>query len=129
MLCLLAVGPAYSQVIHTASGPSPRTSVAQGNGQGLTVSTEPLACEQYKFTVPHWYVYCRGVESELVQSSAKRGGQPVPSRRIVDLPASGTPDATGLGLACISGSAMRRLHNGWEQLRDGSGNWLRCRVK
>ncbi|PWB29867.1 hypothetical protein DCO49_00430 [Stenotrophomonas sp. SPM] len=45
------------------------------------------------------------------------------------LPAYGSAEPKRLGAACMGGTAMRRLSNGWEQLRNAKGEWLRCRYQ
>ncbi len=42
------------------------------------------------------------------------------------MPAYGGAEAKQLGTACMGGIAMRRLNNGWEQLRNAKGEWVRC---
>lgn len=51
----------------------------------------------------------------------------MPSSEIVRMPAYGSAESKELGAACMDGAAMRRLSNGWEQLRNAKGEWLRCR--
>lgn len=53
-------------------------------------------------------------------------GQPQGSATVVQLPAHGTAQSKSSGYACMGGLAMRRLPNGWEQLKDQGGNFLRC---
>ncbi len=45
------------------------------------------------------------------------------------MPAYGSAEAKELGAACISGTAMRRLDNGWVPLRNSKGEWVRCHDK
>lgn len=70
---------------------------------------------------------CRDSDTQTRQAIAHLFGRPQPSTAIVALPAYGTEQAKRLGLACIAGTAMRRLSNGWEQLRDTQHRFLRCR--
>ena len=70
---------------------------------------------------------CENLISDHQRGHARRSGQPSGSREIVELPAYGTERGRQLGLVCMSGQAMRRLPNGWEQLVDASGSWVRCR--
>lgn len=53
-------------------------------------------------------------------------GRPQGSASVVQLPAHGTAQAKSTGYACMGGLAMKRLANGWEQLNDNGGNYLRC---
>ena len=69
---------------------------------------------------------CRNLEANHMRSMAKLTGQPRPSKTVVNLPEYGTQLAIDTGLACMSGQAMRRLANGWEQILDETGNWQRC---
>ncbi|MBA0279711.1 hypothetical protein D7Y44_00240 [Stenotrophomonas maltophilia] len=73
-------------------------------------------------------LYCADLERSLIQGEARRQGIPTPSSEIVRVPAYGSEDARKLGAACMGGTAMRRLNNGWEQLRNSKGEWLRCRT-
>lgn len=60
---------------------------------------------------------------------ARTYGMPGPSAAVMDLPAYGTAEAKRSGTACMGQRAMRRLDNGWEQLRDRDGRYLRCRPR
>jgi len=53
-------------------------------------------------------------------------GRPQASGQWLSIPEYGSPEAKRLGYACMGGLAMRRLPNGWEQLRDRSNNFYRC---
>jgi hypothetical protein len=53
-------------------------------------------------------------------------GRPQASGQRLSIPAYGSAEAKRTGYSCIDGLAMRRLSNGWEQLRDSSGNFYRC---
>lgn len=69
---------------------------------------------------------CEKQEARNGQAFAKILGKPRPSLSVYE-PAYGSAEAKRTGLACIGGTAMHRLANGWEQLRDRQHNWLRCR--
>lgn len=71
---------------------------------------------------------CERSDVTTAQQLARIYGRPVPSDRILDLPAHGTEWAKKLGYACISGTIMKRLPNGWEQVRDTQYRYARCRV-
>jgi hypothetical protein len=53
-------------------------------------------------------------------------GRPQASGQRLSIPAYGSAEAKRTGYSCIDGLAMRRLNNGWEQLRDNAGNFYRC---
>jgi hypothetical protein len=53
-------------------------------------------------------------------------GRPQASNERLGIPAYGSAEAKRTGYSCIDGLAMRRLSNGWEQLRDSAGNFYRC---
>jgi hypothetical protein len=53
-------------------------------------------------------------------------GKPQASGEVLALPAHGTAAARESGVECMGGLAMRRLPNGWEQVRDSSANYIRC---
>ncbi|HEP1206063.1 TPA: hypothetical protein QEN11_04040 [Stenotrophomonas maltophilia] len=74
-------------------------------------------------------LYCAEIERSLIQGEARRQGIPTPSSEIVRMPAYGSAEAKQFGAACMGGTAMRRLNNGWEQLRNARGEWLRCRAE
>lgn len=87
----------------------------------------PLHCAQYRnHPNPGMVRYCEGLEHTLLQSEAQRQGKPAPSRSVIALPALGTPEAKELGYACVSGRALKRLSNGWEQVSATEGGWQRC---
>jgi len=54
-------------------------------------------------------------------------GRPQASGEWLSIPAYGSAEAKRTGFACMGGLAMRRLPNGWEQLRDRSNNFYRCK--
>lgn len=106
--------------------PPPPARVKAAPYNSAAKDTTPLNCEKYR-THPHpgMIGFCEGMETTLLQNEARRQGRPTPSRTVVKLPAMGTPAAKDLGYACIGGTAMRRLANGWEQVANGAG-WQRC---
>jgi hypothetical protein len=98
----------------------------------VRADTTPFNCEKVDEQVllpPQAFALgrlCQRLESNALRSAAKSLGRPRPSESIVELPNYGTELSTNTGLACMGGQAMRRLPNGWEQLRDEAGNWQRC---
>jgi hypothetical protein len=98
----------------------------------VRADTTPFNCEKVDEQVllpPQAFALrrlCQRLESNTLRSAARRLGTPRPSESIVELPNYGTELSTNTGLACMGGQAMRRLPNGWEQLRDETGNWQRC---
>ena len=95
--------------------------------------TTPYNCEQFtiaktgSWAAPMIQDLCESQEAHNGQAFAKLQGKPRPSTTVYQLPAHGSPEAKRTGLACIGGTAMQRLKNGWLQLRDAQQNWLRCR--
>jgi hypothetical protein len=98
----------------------------------VRADTTPLNCEKVDEQVllpPQAFALrrlCLRLESNALRSTAKSQGRPRPSESIVELPNYGTELSINTGLACMGGQAMRRLPNGWEQLRDETGSWQRC---
>lgn len=106
--------------------PPPPARVKAAPYNSATKDTTPLNCEKYRMHPhPGMVGFCEGMETTLLQNEARRQGRPTPSQTVVKLPAMGTPAAKDLGYACIDGTAMRRLANGWEQVTSGAG-WQRC---
>lgn len=95
--------------------------------------TTPYQCENLtvektgSWAAPVLRDFCNKQEAHMGQAFAKILGKPRPSTDVYVLPAYGSAEAKRTGFACISGTAMRRLRNGWEQLRDAQNNWVRCR--
>ena len=95
--------------------------------------TTPFQCERLtvaktgSWVAPILRDFCNSQEARHGQAFAKILGKPRPSTQVYLLPAYGSSDARRTGLACVGGTAMRRLPNGWEQLRDHQQNWARCR--
>lgn len=58
--------------------------------------------------------------------SSMTRGTPRASNEVVRLPAYGSDASKESGTACIGGLAMRRLPNGWEQVRDSQSNYVPC---
>lgn len=137
-LALLAVGLLVSSTaaaqIHTATGPSPKpTPVAPKTAYNSTSkTTTPFNCEQYKWPNhphPSMKTYCDRMEASTLQGEARRAGRPGPSDDVIRLPALGSEAAAKSGRACVSGQAMRKLPNGWEQVSSPTGGWQRCRAE
>jgi hypothetical protein len=99
----------------------------------LAQDTTPFQCERLtvantgSWVAPILRDFCETQEAHTAQAFAKILGKPRPSTEVYLLPAYGSPKARRVGLACIGGTAMRRLPNGWEQLRNPTYNWIRCR--
>jgi hypothetical protein len=95
--------------------------------------TTPFQCERLtvantgSWAAPILRDFCEAQEAHTAQAFAKILGKPRPSTEVYLLPAYGSAEAKRTGLACVSGTAMRRLRNGWEQLRNPTYNWIRCR--
>lgn len=122
---LVASSPSGAQQLKTATGSQPPPRYEPKRAQPYNPGATPLDCQQH--VDPRIRLFCSDIERSIVQGSAKRQGLPVPSSEVVKLPAMGTGDAKELGAACVGGTAMRRLSNGWEQLRNAQGHWIRCR--
>ena len=99
----------------------------------IAQDTTPYNCERLtvaktgSWAAPIIRDFCDTQEAHNGQAFAKLLGKPRPSTAVYQLPAYGSSEAKRTGIACIGGTAMQRLHNGWEQLRDSQHNWLRCR--
>ena len=95
--------------------------------------TTPFQCERLTIAKTRSWVapilrdFCETSEARNGQTMAKLQGKPRPSMQVYLLPSYGSADAKNTGLACVGGTAMRKLANGWEQLRDRQHNWVRCR--
>jgi len=110
VLCLVLVaGPAWAQ------------DTTPYNCERLTVATTG------SWAAPIIRDLCEKQEARNGQAFAKILGKPRPSLAVYELPAYGSNEAKRTGLACVSGTAMQRLENGWKQLLDREHNWLRCR--
>ena len=125
LAALLLAAPLHAQQIHSATGPQPLPRHTALGPKASNLGAEPLKCQQH--IDPRIRIYCADVERSLIRAEARRQGIPTPSSEIVRLPAYGSVDAKKLGAACMAGTAMRRLSNGWEQLQNSNGEWLRCR--
>lgn len=95
--------------------------------------TTPFQCERLTIAQTRSWVapilrdFCEQQEARNGQTMAKLMGKPRPSTQVYLLPSYGSAEAKSTGLACVGGTAMRKLANGWEQLRDRQHNWVRCR--
>ena len=95
--------------------------------------TTPFQCERLTIARTKAWVapilrdFCEKQEALNGQAVAKILGKPRPSAQVYLLPAYGSSEAKHTGLACVGGTAMRKLPNGWEQLRDRQHNWVKCR--
>lgn len=89
--------------------------------------TTPFQCDDRSvYTLPWYRAFCETVEFSTLNSGAKIRGQPRPSRKVIDLPAYGSVEGKRTGVVCMGGLGMARLPNGWQQLTDRDGNYLRC---
>ena len=127
---VLCTTPALAQAVRSYTAkPVPRVPAGKPAPYNATAKdTTPLNCaEQFsKNPNPIFLALCVQHEQNLVQGSARRGGQPVPSSSVVALPALGSPSAKANGFACIGGQAFRKIPNGWEQVHAKGGGWQRC---
>ena len=89
----------------------------------LAADSTPLNCRDHTFRTRS---ICNELEASMLQQNARHRGRPVPTRAVIRLPAHGTAKAKEWGFSCISGAAMRRLPNGWEQLRTQDHQHIRC---
>ena len=111
-VALMAISPAVAgQGIKTASGPQPTPRYVQKAKQPYNPGATPLKCDQH--ADPRYRLLCNDIEHAHVQGMAKRQGLPMPSADVISLPSMGSAGAKALGAACIGGTAMRRLPNGW----------------
>lgn len=117
--------PAQAQQIRSATGPQPASKYNPGTAKAHNPGAKPMKCDQ--FVDPRMRLICSDVEKAYIQGEARRQGLPTPSAELVRLPAYGSAESKRLGAACMGGTAMRRLSNGWGQLRNAKGEWLRCR--
>lgn len=119
--------PALAQIsVSKPKAPPPAQRAKAAPYNSASKDTTPLGCEKYRaHPHPGMIGFCQGMENALLQSEARRQGRPTPSPTVVTLPAMGTTASKDLGYACIGGTAMRRLANGWEQVVTGAG-WQRC---
>lgn len=125
LAAVLLVLPAHAQQIRSAAGPQPAPKYKPAPPKAHNPGAEPMKCDQ--FVDPRMRLICSDVEKAYIQGEARRQGLPTPSAEVVRLPAYGSAEAKRVGAACMGGTAMRRLSNGWEQLRNAKGEWLRCR--
>lgn len=121
---LLLSAPMHAQQLHSATGPQPLPRYTPPAPKANNLGAEPLKCRRH--VDPRIRLYCAEIERSLIQGESRRQGTPTPSSEIVRMPAYGGAEAKQLGTACMGGIAMRRLNNGWEQLRNAKGEWMRC---
>jgi len=93
----------------------------------------PNACETIvsgQELNPYAYVFrdhCRQIDAQSKQQIAKIYGRPQPSRRVLSVPAHGSPESKRLRISCIDGLVMLRIRGGWEQAVDEDRRYYRCR--
>lgn len=93
----------------------PRTEIPTKPGYHRSAGQTPKECLQ-----PHLDPWLGALCKTITR------GRPQPSNEVLALPAHGTAAARESGVACMGGLAMRRLPNGWEQVRDANANYVRC---
>ena len=109
---LFCVSAAASAQVHVSK---PGASASAAPGYHRSPSQTPKECSQPSLD-PWLAALCKTITR----------GKPQASDEVVTLPAHGTPEAKRSGYACVGGLAMRRLQNGWEQVRDSRSNFVRC---
>jgi hypothetical protein len=129
VLILVAVmAPCFAQTRAAQGKGAPRVGPApKAHFNSTAKDTTPFQCETLRnHPYPAMQSLCNQIESDHIQSEARRAGRPGPSSSVIDLPPLGSADGKRLGVVCIGGQAMRKIPNGWEQVwsRDG---WQRCR--
>ncbi len=124
---LVATWPVFAQIsVSKPEAPRPVAPVKTAQYNSASKDTTPFNCERYRgHPHPGMLGFCQGMEIITIQNEARRQGRPTPSQTVIKLPPLGTAAAKELGYACIGGTAMRRLSNGWEQVTSGMG-WQRC---
>lgn len=122
---LVMAQPLQAQQVRSATGPQPAPKYSPAVPRAYNAGAEPFRCRES--LDPRMRSLCADIERAYIQGEAHRQGLPVPSSELVRLPAYGSAESKELGVACMGGTGMRRLSNGWEQLRDSKGEWLRCR--
>ncbi len=117
--------PSLSQSVKAHVPNSPARVVVPARPETL----QPLDCVAFQraANVPWAKAVCERTNYDVINGYAKHYGMPQASAEIISIPAHGTDDAKRYGVACMQGLAMKRLSNGWDQLRDKSGNYMRCR--
>ncbi len=125
VLFWLVAVPAGAQTVRAhAPKPAPRV-VVPAKPKPL----QPIDCAAFARAadVPWARAVCEKTNYDFGRVYSGHLGMPVASREVISIPAHGTPAAKRYGVACMQGLAMKRLSNGWEQLRDREGNYMRCR--
>lgn len=126
MAVLMVVMPlSHAQELRSAIGPQQSPKRTPSQTKAYNAGAEPFRCRENPN--PQLRQLCADIERGYIQGEARRQGLPVPSGELVRLPAYGSTESIELGVACMGGTGMRRLSNGWEQLRNAKGEWLRCR--
>jgi len=129
VLLVLAIAvPSLAQTRAAQGKGAPRVGPApKAHYNSTAKDTTPFQCEVLRGHIyPGMKALCDQIESDHIQSEARRAGRPGPSSGVIDLPPLGSAEGKRLGVVCIGGQAMRKIPNGWEQVwgRDG---WQRCR--
>ena len=107
--------------------------LAVGGLPASAQDTTPYNCEQFtvaktgSWIAPIARDLCETQEARNGQAFARIAGKPRPSTAVYELPGYGSAEAKRSGIACIGGTAMQRVKNGWVQLVDLDHDWLRCR--
>jgi hypothetical protein len=112
LVMLLCASAFASAQVHVTK---PNAGHAAKSGYHRSAATTPEECLQPSLD-PWLGALCKTITR----------GRPQASNEVLTLPAHGTAAAKQSGVACMSGLAMRRLSNGWEQVRDSSANYVRC---
>ena len=107
--------------------------LAVGGLPASAQDTTPYNCEQFTVAKTGTWIapivrdLCESQEARNGQAFARIAGKPRPSIAVYALPQYGSAEAKRSGIACVGGTAMQRVDNGWVQLVDHDHNWLRCR--
>ena len=128
LLLVVVIAPSFAQTRAAQGKGIPRVGPsAKARFNSTAKDTTPFQCEAlHDHIYPGMKSLCDRIESDHIQSEARRVGRPGPSSSVIDLPSLGSVEGKRLGVVCMGGQAMRKISNGWEQVwgRDG---WQRCR--
>lgn len=126
-ILIVALWPTLAVAQLHVSKPKPRPPAP---ARSVAASYQPVDCKrltEHHPAQPWLRQVCESTDYNASMVLARGLGRPHPSPSVIGLPAHGSATARQYGLACLGQLGMKRLDNGWEQLRDREGRYQRCR--
>ena len=110
LLLIAFAAPSLAQKRAAQGKRAPRVGPApKAHYNSTAKDTAPFQCETLRnHPYPAMQSLCNQIESNHIQSEARRAGRPGPSSSVIDLPSLGSADGKRLGVVCLAAKPCER---------------------